>query len=198
MNVGVFFKIDPIHISLRHFFQRVLVQKYLQNLIETLGAFHHGRVAALVNKIKLRLGNQAVKFIAHAGRRDGVVQTPTQKCWNVDFMEFFGNVVALRRFGHCHNAHALGDASHGGKNIVNQFFGGNTAVTGLMTGADLTRVLSQQPEGHRYLLPDVCLSRGVFLDGMRAEDLPRPVEVIKTDGLALRAALERTKRGIAA
>ena len=75
--------------------------------------------------------------------------------------------------------------------VDNQFFGGNTAVTGLMMGADVTRVLLQQPEGHRYLLPDVCLSRGVFLDGMRAEDLPRPVEVIKTDGLALRAALER-------
>ncbi len=82
--------------------------------------------------------------------------------------------------------------------VDNQFFGGNTAVTGLMTGADVSRVLETQPEGHRYLLPDVCLSRGVFLDGMRAEDLPRPVEIIRTDGLALRAALQRTERGIAA
>ncbi len=82
--------------------------------------------------------------------------------------------------------------------VDNQFFGGNTAVTGLMTGADVSRVLQDQPEGHRYLLPDVCLSRGVFLDGMRTEDLPRTVEIIKTDGLALRAALQQTEKGIAA
>jgi putative radical SAM enzyme (TIGR03279 family) len=73
--------------------------------------------------------------------------------------------------------------------VTNDFFGGNTAVAGLMVGADLVRVLSNEPEGHRYLLPDVCLSRGVFLDGMRVEDLPRPVEIVKTDGLALRSAL---------
>jgi len=74
--------------------------------------------------------------------------------------------------------------------VVNEYFGGNTAVTGLMTGHDLSRVLSEQPTGHRYLLPDVCLSEGRFLDGQRVEDLPRPVEVIPTDGISLRRALE--------
>jgi putative radical SAM enzyme (TIGR03279 family) len=74
--------------------------------------------------------------------------------------------------------------------VRNEFFGGNTAVTGLMVGADLTRVLADQPAGHRYLLPDVCLSEGRFLDGATPADLPRPVEVVATDGLALRAALE--------
>jgi putative radical SAM enzyme (TIGR03279 family) len=75
--------------------------------------------------------------------------------------------------------------------VANEFFGGNTGVTGLMTGADLIRVLSQQPAGHRYLLPDVCLSDdGQFLDGLSVGDLPRPVEVVRTDGIALRAALE--------
>jgi hypothetical protein len=74
--------------------------------------------------------------------------------------------------------------------VENEFFGGNTAVAGLMTGSDLTRVLSGEPEGHRYLLPDVCLSQGVFLDGSAPHDLPRAVEVIATDGIALRAALE--------
>jgi hypothetical protein len=57
-------------------------------------------------------------------------------------------------------------------------------------GADLARVLSGEPEGHRYLLPDVCLSGGRFLDGTAPEDLPRPVEVVPTDGAALRRALE--------
>jgi putative radical SAM enzyme (TIGR03279 family) len=74
--------------------------------------------------------------------------------------------------------------------VENQYFGGTIGVTGLMVGEDVARVLNEQPEGHRYLLPDVCLSRGVFLDGMSVADLPRPVEVISTDGGALRMALE--------
>lgn len=75
--------------------------------------------------------------------------------------------------------------------VANEFFGGNTGVTGLMTGADLTRVLSSEPAGHRYLLPDVCLSDdGRFLDGGTVDELPRPVEVVPTDGHALRRALE--------
>ncbi len=75
--------------------------------------------------------------------------------------------------------------------VRNEFFGGNTAVTGLMVGEDVARVLADQPVGHRYLLPDVCLSDdGRFLDGTTVDELPRPVEVIPTDGVALRAALE--------
>jgi putative radical SAM enzyme (TIGR03279 family) len=73
--------------------------------------------------------------------------------------------------------------------VDNQFFGGTTGVTGLLVGEDLARTLSAEPEGHRYLLPDVCLSNGRFLDGTAPEDLPRPVEVIPTDGHALREAL---------
>jgi putative radical SAM enzyme (TIGR03279 family) len=78
--------------------------------------------------------------------------------------------------------------------VVNEFFGGNTGVTGLMTGEDVSRVLAAEPDGHRYLLPDVCLSDdGRFLDGMTIDELPRPVEVVATDGAALRAALEGTQ-----
>jgi NifB/MoaA-like Fe-S oxidoreductase len=73
--------------------------------------------------------------------------------------------------------------------VENRFFGGNIGVAGLMVGEDLARVLADQPEGHRYLLPDVCLSNGTFLDGTTPADLPRPVEVVATDGHALRRAL---------
>jgi putative radical SAM enzyme (TIGR03279 family) len=76
--------------------------------------------------------------------------------------------------------------------VENRFFGGTTSVTGLLVGEDLARVLEGEPEGHRYLLPDVCLSNGRFLDGGRPEDLPRPVEVVATDGHALRRALDRS------
>jgi putative radical SAM enzyme (TIGR03279 family) len=73
--------------------------------------------------------------------------------------------------------------------VPNEFFGGTTAVTGLLVGEDIGRVLAEEPDGHRYLLPDVCLSQGRFLDGTTPESLPRAVEVVATDGLSLRTAL---------
>ncbi len=76
--------------------------------------------------------------------------------------------------------------------VPNHFFGGNIGVSGLLTGTDLVKVLADQPEGHRYLLPDACLSEGRFLDDLTLGDLPRPVEVVATDGLSLRRALEST------
>ncbi len=74
--------------------------------------------------------------------------------------------------------------------VENRFFGGNVGVTGLLVGEDLARVLDGQPTGHRYLLPDVCLSNGRFLDGSEPSDLPVAVEVVPADGASLRAALE--------
>jgi len=73
--------------------------------------------------------------------------------------------------------------------VENRYFGGNVGVAGLLVGEDLARVLAGEPEGDRYLLPDVCLSGGRFLDGTSPADLPRPVEIVATDGLALRAAV---------
>jgi putative radical SAM enzyme (TIGR03279 family) len=73
--------------------------------------------------------------------------------------------------------------------VENRFFGGNVGVAGLLVGEDLARVLADELAGHRYLLPDVCLSQGRFLDGTTPEDLPRPVEVVPTDGVSLRKAL---------
>src|SRR5271165_6300944 len=74
--------------------------------------------------------------------------------------------------------------------VENDYFGGNIGVAGLLTGADLARTLADQPEGHRYLLPDACLSGGRFLDGLTTADLPRPVEVVACDGRSLRDALD--------
>jgi hypothetical protein len=71
--------------------------------------------------------------------------------------------------------------------VANRFFGGNIAVTGLLTGVDVARALADEPAGHRYLLPDVCLSEGRFLDGMTVAELPRPVEIVPSDGLSLRS-----------
>jgi putative radical SAM enzyme (TIGR03279 family) len=73
--------------------------------------------------------------------------------------------------------------------VENRFFGGNIGVAGLLVGEDLARTLAAEPAGDRYLLPDVCLTQGRFLDGLGPDDLPRAVEIVPTDGVALRAAL---------
>jgi len=73
--------------------------------------------------------------------------------------------------------------------IANRFFGGNIAVSGLLTAADVSAALADEPTGHRYLVPDVVLSDDRFLDGGRVADLPRPVEIVRTDGASLVAAL---------
>jgi putative radical SAM enzyme (TIGR03279 family) len=75
--------------------------------------------------------------------------------------------------------------------VANRFFGGNIGVTGLLTGADIAAALRTEPETDRYLLPDVALSRGRFLDGTTVAQLPRTVEVVATDGAALVRALQR-------
>jgi putative radical SAM enzyme (TIGR03279 family) len=76
--------------------------------------------------------------------------------------------------------------------IENDFFGGNIGVAGLLTGEDVARALTKVPDTSRCLLPDACLNEGRFLDGMTLADLPRAVEVVPTEGSALRQALDGT------
>jgi NifB/MoaA-like Fe-S oxidoreductase len=82
--------------------------------------------------------------------------------------------------------------------VENKYFGGNTAVAGLMTFEDIHRVLADDKGEHLYLLPDVCLNDGVFLDGGSIEDLSREfdVEVLPTSGSSLRDRLESAKREV--
>jgi len=74
--------------------------------------------------------------------------------------------------------------------VPNRFFGGNIGVTGLLAGADIAATLEGEPASHRYLLADVCLSGGKFLDGMTPAELPRLVEIVPTNGSALRGLLD--------
>jgi putative radical SAM enzyme (TIGR03279 family) len=76
--------------------------------------------------------------------------------------------------------------------VANDFFGGNIGVAGLLTGEDLARTLVAVGTEERCLLPDACLNEGRFLDGLTLADLPRPVEVVPTDGGSLRRALDGT------
>jgi putative radical SAM enzyme (TIGR03279 family) len=76
--------------------------------------------------------------------------------------------------------------------VPNRFFGGNIAVTGLLTGPDVARALGAVAADTRVLLPDVVLSNGRFLDDSSPADLPRSVEIVATDGASLvRAVCER-------
>ena len=77
--------------------------------------------------------------------------------------------------------------------VENRFFGGNIKVAGLLTGADLNRVLDGAAPSTLFLLPDVCLSEGRFLDGMGLDDLVRPVRVIPTTGQDLRRVLDEVR-----
>lgn len=74
--------------------------------------------------------------------------------------------------------------------VANEFFGGNTAVTGLMVGSDINRVLVDCDEDETIFLPDVCLSGDKFLDGLTLKDLVRPVKVVRTDGRTLMRIIE--------
>jgi len=77
--------------------------------------------------------------------------------------------------------------------VVNDYFGGNIKVAGLITGADLSRAIESVGESVTLLLPDVCLSEGRFLDGMTLDELPRPVTTVRTTGQDLRTTLERIR-----
>jgi NifB/MoaA-like Fe-S oxidoreductase len=82
--------------------------------------------------------------------------------------------------------------------VPNSFFGGNIAVAGLLAGQDVADALAGQPAGRRYLLPDVCLSGGRFLDGLGIADLPHPVEIVAADGASLRRVLRPLRAAVRA
>lgn len=76
--------------------------------------------------------------------------------------------------------------------VSNTFFGGNIGVTGLLTTGDLARAITEHGSHGRYIIPDVCLHEGRFLDGGSVEDLPGSVEIIETSGAALSTLLAQS------
>jgi putative radical SAM enzyme (TIGR03279 family) len=73
--------------------------------------------------------------------------------------------------------------------VENRFFGGNIAVAGLLCGEDVARAIDGRSDT-TFLLPDVCLTNGRFLDGASLESLRGDVRAIATDGATLRRELE--------
>jgi NifB/MoaA-like Fe-S oxidoreductase len=77
--------------------------------------------------------------------------------------------------------------------VRNDYFGGNTAVAGLLTFDDVSRALRGRPATTLHLLPDVCLNGDRFLDGHTVGDLSElhSIEIVPTSGTALRARIEQ-------
>jgi NifB/MoaA-like Fe-S oxidoreductase len=70
------------------------------------------------------------------------------------------------------------------REVANTYFAGTVAVAGLLTAEDLIPVLKEDLTA-RWVLPDVCLNEGRFLDGASLADLPCEVEIVATTGTAL-------------
>lgn len=99
---------------------------------------------------------------------------------------------------------ALVEPLNGGNIVVtaveNEHFGGNTAVAGLLTGKDIRTTCEMLVENHsgatqsiHFLLPDVCLNSGVFLDGSLLEELQEDfaIEVVPSRGHMLKQVITR-------
>jgi putative radical SAM enzyme (TIGR03279 family) len=81
--------------------------------------------------------------------------------------------------------------------VPNVFFGGGVNVTGLLTGQDLARTISEDVSNRgdaRYLVPDCILNEdGLTLDGLAADDLSADsaadVQIVPAGPVALARAL---------
>ena len=83
--------------------------------------------------------------------------------------------------------------------VRNEYFGGNTAVAGLLTFEDISRAMQVHPDAENchFLLPDVCLNGERFLDGHTVRDLSGmfSIEVMPASGTALRARIDQFTGG---
>ena len=72
--------------------------------------------------------------------------------------------------------------------IINNYFGTNITVAGLITGGDIIAQLKKQTLGDNLLLPDVMLRNGetVLLDDLTVDDVEKslqtPIRIVQSDG----------------
>lgn len=85
--------------------------------------------------------------------------------------------------------------------VVNQFFGSDVTVTGLLAGTDLVAQLSGQDLGQGLLLPDVLLKEGeqLLLDDFTVADLRKklgvPIVVVDSSPWGVLEGLEQLADG---
>ena len=79
--------------------------------------------------------------------------------------------------------------------IVNDYFGHNITVAGLVTGTDLIAQLRDGDLGDRLLIPNVMLrhEQDMFLDDVTLEEaqaaLGTPIQVVENDGFSVLSAM---------
>ena len=78
--------------------------------------------------------------------------------------------------------------------VPNRLFGGNVSVTGLLSGVDIARAVTNDSADSPYLVPDIVVnSDDRLLDDVRPADLPalahKDVRVVPTDPFGLVATL---------
>jgi putative radical SAM enzyme (TIGR03279 family) len=78
--------------------------------------------------------------------------------------------------------------------VQNRYFGGNIKVAGLLTGSDIRRVVNELGTERTYLIPDLCLSEDLFLDGVSLAEIDAHVIAVPTTGVALRERLSHAVR----
>ncbi|MEG2916177.1 MAG: DUF512 domain-containing protein, partial [Oscillospiraceae bacterium] len=79
--------------------------------------------------------------------------------------------------------------------IVNDYFGNNITVAGLVTGTDLINKLSEKDLGEELIIPSVMLKyhENMFLDSITIEEvstkIKTKIKVIEPDGFELLGAM---------
>ena len=77
--------------------------------------------------------------------------------------------------------------------VANDFFGGNIGVAGLLTGEDVARrARPRSPTRPAACCPMRASTKAASSTASRLADLPRPVEVVPTDGGSLAGPLDGT------
>lgn len=79
--------------------------------------------------------------------------------------------------------------------VKNKFFGGNIKVAGLVTGSDLLRELENIDSKYCVVIPDVMLTKGLFIDGVSLASIDRKIDVIETTATALYSFVEGHSQG---
>ena len=73
-------------------------QKFMKYPVELIGYFHHGCMAAMVDKMQFTVRDQLIEFPAYKGRGHGVIIAPNQQRGLFDLVQFFPKIISNGAF----------------------------------------------------------------------------------------------------
>src|SRR5689334_7380689 len=98
-------------------------QKFMENLIKLTRNLHHGRMTALVYKMKFAVRNKSLKFSANKWWGDCIIVTPYQQCGLFDLAKFFAKIISNRTFCKRNDLNRFQPVPHYFIYLINQLFG---------------------------------------------------------------------------